>query len=290
MLSENKKNTIFAINDVIPQSHIVVFSPHFDDVLFMLGGYISELKRSGTLRTKKFHINLLFSKSNYLARSGSENFSQSLERIKFATGQRLLEDQECIDEMLGKFNYRYEIGGESECFTRGKKFADSEMEFPHGMYEDFDDTDWAIFRRMKEKIRFWAAYPDTALIFPIAFKEHIDHFIVREAAVEVAKELNGEGKATFYFQEDKPYGGISTEKERQRIDHFISSNDLEYKTFRYDPEHMIALAFKHYITQVEEVYKIGIRNRARYLEEMTHADGPCDRIYLYGPLPERGAR
>ncbi|MBN9382673.1 MAG: hypothetical protein J0H74_18055 [Chitinophagaceae bacterium] len=281
MLLENKKNTICAITEVIPQSHIVVFSPHFDDVLFMLGGYISELKRTGTLHTKKFHINLLFSKSNYLARSGRENFNKSLERIKFATGQRLLEDQECIDEMLGKFNYRYEILGESECFTRGKKFADSEMEFPHGMYEDFDDSDKEIFRRMKERIRSWAACPDTALIFPIAFKEHIDHFIVREAAVEVAKELNGEGKARFYFQEDKPYGGIATENERQRIDHFISTNALECRTFRYDPEHMITLAFKHYITQVEEVYKIGIRNRAKYLEEVTHADGPCDRIYLY---------
>jgi len=281
MLLENKKHAISPITEVIPQSNIIVFSPHFDDVLFMLGGYISELKKSGNLHTKQFHINLLFSKSNYLARSGSENFNKSLERVKLATGQRLLEDQECIDEMLGKFNYRYEILGESECFTRGKKFADSEMEFPHGMYEDFDTMDKEIFQRMKKRIRQWAHYPDTALVFPIAFKEHIDHFIVREAAVEVAKELNGEGKASFYFQEDKPYGGIATEAELQRIDHFISSNALECKTFRYDPEHMITLAFKHYISQVEEVYKTGIRNRAKYLEDQTQADGPCDRIYFY---------
>jgi hypothetical protein len=283
MLLKNKTHTICPIAGVIPQSHIVVFSPHFDDVLFMLGGYIEELKRSGSLHAKKFHINLLFSKSNYMARSGSENFNKSLERIKLATGQRLLEDQECIDEMLGRFNYRYEIGGESECFTRGKKFADSEMEFPHGMFEDFDDADREIFRRMKERIRFWAGQPDTALVFPIAFKEHIDHFIVREAAVEVAKELNGERKAGFYFQEDKPYGGIATEPEKERIDHFISANALECRTFRYDPEHMINLAFKHYITQVEEVYKVGIRNRASYLQQLAHADGPCDRIYLYNP-------
>jgi hypothetical protein len=283
MLLENKKNSVCPITEVIPQSHIVVFSPHFDDVLFMLGGYIDELKRSGSLHTKKFHINLLFSKSNYLAGTGKENFSKSLERIKFATGQRLLEDQECIDEMLGMFNYRYEILGERECFTRGKQFADSEMEFPHGMYEDFDETDWAIFRRMKERIRFWAQYPDTALVFPIAFKEHIDHFIVREAAVEVTKELDGAGKAGFYFQEDKPYGGIATEPEKERIDRFISANALECRTFRYDPEHMITLAFKHYVTQVEEIYKTGIRKRASYLQQLAHADGPCDRIYLYNP-------
>jgi hypothetical protein len=281
MLTENKENRICSITDVIPQSTIVVFSPHFDDFLFMLGGYISELKKHGKLQTKKIHINLLFSKSNYLARSGSENFNKSLERIKLATGQRLLEDQECIDEILGRFNYRYEIIGESECFARGKKFADSEMEFPHGMYEDFDEADRQIFRRMKERIRYWAQHTDTALVFPIAFKEHIDHFIVREAAVEVARELNGSANARFYFQEDKPYGGIATTAEIQRIDDFIRTNDLECMTYQYDPETMINLAFKHYVSQVEEVYKTGIRSRAAYLKELISADVPCDRIYTY---------
>jgi len=271
---------IFSIEDVIPESNIVVFSPHFDDFLFMLGGYVSELKKAGHLDTKKIHINILFSKSNYLARSGKENFNTSLDRIKLATGKRLLEDQECIDELLGRFNYRYEIAGENECFTRGKAFADSDMEFPHGMYEDFDETDKQIFERMKERITLWAHCRDTALIFPVAFKEHIDHFIVREAAITVA-ENTAPGQAAFYFQEDKPYGGIATGIERDRIDNFINDHQLESRTYRYDPECMIALAFKHYISQVEEVYKTGIRNRALFLQDFVHADGPCDRIYLY---------
>jgi hypothetical protein len=275
------KMNVISIKDVIPQSNIVVFSPHYDDFLFMLGGYVSELKNSNLLNTKTFHIHLLFSRSNYQAGSGAKNFDESLERIKFATGNRLLEDLECIDEMLGKCNYRYEIAGENECFTRGKNMANSEMEFPHGMFDDFNELDTEIFERMKNRIRFWSSFSDTALVFPLAFKEHIDHFIVREAAVEVAKELGTNAKASFYFQEDKPYGGITTVEEAKRTEDFIRKNKLESRTYRYDPELMIDLAFKHYISQVEEVYKTGIRNRAATLQELVKGEGPCDRIYIY---------
>ena len=274
-------NSLTPISELIPESNIIVFSPHFDDLLFMLGGYIVELKKASLLATKRFHIVLIFSRSNYLAGSGNDNFDNNLDRIKLATGKRLLEDMECTDELLGKFNYTYELLGEDECFVRGKNFADSEMEFPHGMYDDFDEQDTGILERMKQRILYCSKVNDTALIFPTAFKEHIDHFIVREAAIEVAKESTNKTHATFYFQEDKPYGGIATSIEIERIDNFIQKHNLEYRTYRYDPECMIELAFKHYVSQVEEIYKTGIRNRGLFLQESAKADGPCDRIYLY---------
>src|SRR3954447_17049893 len=250
-------SNITSIDEVIPESNIIFFSPHYDDFLFMLGGYVNELKRNNLLSTKKFHINIIFSRSNYLAGTGTNNFDPGLDRIKLATGKRLLEDQECINDLLGEFNYRYELLGEGECFTRGKSMADSEMEFPHGMHDDFNELDKMIFERMKERIRFWSKFEDTALIFPTAFKEHIDHFITREAAIEVAKELGTSSNAVFYFHEDKPYGGIATDIEKERIDNFIKEHKLEARTYNYDPEHMIDLAFTHYISQVEEVYKTG---------------------------------
>jgi hypothetical protein len=274
---------ITPINQVIPESNIVFFSPHYDDFLFMLGGYVEALKSCDLLNTKNFHINIIFSRSNYLAGTGKNNFDTRLDRIKLATGKRLLEDQECIDALLGKFNYKYQLLGEGECFTRGKSMADSEMEFPHGMFDDFCDEDKNIFERMKERIRQWSSYEDTAMIFPVAFKEHIDHFIVREAAIEVAKEAGASANASFYFQEDKPYGGIATDIEKQRIDAFISEHRLQSRTYHYEPETMIDYAFKYYISQVEEVYKTGIRNRARYLQQSLRSDYPCDRIYYYNP-------
>lgn len=273
-------SNLYSINDIIPEKNIVVFSPHFDDVLFMLGGYINELKKEKLLDTKIFHIIIIFSRSNYLAGTGKGNFDNSLDRIKFATGKRLLEDQDCNDELLGRFNYTYELLGEDECFTRGKSFADSEMEFPHGMFEDFNENDTAIFNRMKERITDWSDKEDTALIFPMAFKEHIDHFITREAAIAVAKETNRMRKAAFYFQEDKPYGGISDTTELNRIRTFLKENTLEARTYACDPQQVIDLAFKHYISQVEEVYKTGIRERSRVLRDEMKTEKPCDRIYF----------
>jgi hypothetical protein len=73
--------------------------------------------------------------------------------------------------------------GEPECFLRAKAMAEGEMEFPHGMYADFSEQDTAIFERLKGRVRGWAAQEDTALVFPLAIKEHIDHFITREAGL-----------------------------------------------------------------------------------------------------------
>jgi hypothetical protein len=271
------------IENVIPQSTIIVFSPHYDDFLFMLGGYVTELKKKHLLDTKSFHIHLLFSRSNYLAGTGNQNFDKSLDRIKLATGKRILEDQECIDELLGEFNYTYQLHGERECFARGKSYADSEMEFPHGMYEDFDALDKKIFERMQSYIRPLSLLEGTALVFPIAFKEHVDHFITREAAITTATDAGQKSKATFYFQEDKPYGGLADDKEQKRIEDFVKRYALEARSYHYDPEIMIDLAFKHYISQVEEVYKKGIRLRSAYLQRQLNTDRPCDRIYAYHP-------
>ena len=273
--------SLLTIADVIPESTIVVFSPHFDDVLFMLGGYMNELKQAHRLSTKRFHIIVLFSRSNYQAGSGAANADTSRERIKLATGNRVIEDQDCIDELLGRYQYTYELSGEDECFARGKQFADSDMEFPHGRYEDFDAQDHEIFARMQDRIRRWAVQEDTALVFPLAFKEHIDHFIVREAAVAVAREQPDQVGATFYFQEDKPYGGLATSEELARTETFITEHQLVSRHYAADPEEVIRLAFKPYVSQVEEIYKIGIRQRAHYWQDERSLEQPADRICVY---------
>ena len=112
----------------------------------------------------------------------------------------------------------------------------------------------------------------------MAIKEHIDHFIAREAGIVVAKELGEKAKANFYFQEDKPYGGIATDEELQRMEDFISENKLENRLYAYDPERVLELAFKHYISQVEPVYKTGVRVRANYWAKQTATNTPHDRI------------
>lgn len=115
--------------------------------------------------------------------------------------------------------------------------------------------------------------------FPAAIREHIDHFITREAAIAIATTSNT--PTGFYFQEDKPYGGIATEEELKRTEDFISNHHLIAKVYETDPETMISLAFKHYVSQVEEIYKTGIRNRASFLQKKFRTTTPCDRLYLY---------
>jgi len=137
---------IYSIQDLIPEKNIVVFSPHFDDTLFMIGGYINEMKNAGFLNSKHFHINILFSRSSYQARAGVANFDTSLERIKLVVGNRLIEDQECLNEMLGRFSYDYQIMGEDAALLRGKGMANSDMEFPQGSYEDFSAADTVKMR------------------------------------------------------------------------------------------------------------------------------------------------
>ena len=62
---------ILPVQDLIPETNIVVFAPHYDDFLLGIGGYVLELKAQNLLSTKRFHILLIFSRSNYQARSGS---------------------------------------------------------------------------------------------------------------------------------------------------------------------------------------------------------------------------
>jgi hypothetical protein len=269
------------LEEIIPETKIVVFAPHFDDFLLTIGGYVLELQKADLLHKKEFHIIILFSKSNYLARDEKGNLDISLDRIKLATGKRLLEDLNCIDEVLGEFNYEYQLINEKECIVREKSFADSEMEFPHGVFEDFDALDWQIFERMKKRIQKYAMEKDTAIILPLAIKEHIDHFITREAGVAVSRELGPSAGARFYFQEDKPYSGIASEEELKRIELFESMNNLESRYYKVDAERMIELTFKHYISQVEEIYKTGIRERTNYFKKLISADHPCDRVLTF---------
>jgi hypothetical protein len=269
------------IQKIIPESTIVMFAPHYDDTLLGIGGYVLELKAQNRLESKNFHVLLIFSRSNYQARSGKANFDTSLERVKYATGVRLLEDQECLDELLGVGQYRYELLGERECFLRAKVMADSEMEFPHGMYADFSEQDTEIFERLKNVVRRWAAQEDTGLVFPLAIKEHIDHFITREAGIVVAEELGKAAKARFYFQEDKPYAGIQTTEEAERIEEYVKQHGLQARVYRNQPEEVVALAFKHYPSQVEEVYRKGVMDRAEQLRGLHGIEEPCDRMFAY---------
>ena len=268
------------IEDVIPEYDIVCISPHYDDFLFFLGGYVLELKRKGALGNKRFANINTFSRTNYQERDVEGNKDSSLDRVKYATGVRFVEDMECLDALLGAHNYYYRVMGEEESLVRGKSFnqGEGEMEMSFGSYDTMDTCDCDILNRMETCISEIATNKNTAIILPLSMKGHIDHFVVREAGARVMKRPGG--KAVFYFAEDKPYAGIMTDEESAINDAFIAEHTLTERAFPHHPEEVLRLAYQHYPSQVDCVYDEGIRNRSKQLKQIYQIETDCDRIFV----------
>ena len=269
------------IERVVPESSIICVSPHYDDFLFFLGGYVLELKRLGLLATKRFTNISTCSRTNYQERDIEGNKDRSLARVQYATGIRFIEDLECLDDLLGPHNYFYRVMGEEESQVRGKVFneGDGEMEMAFGSYESMEECDWGILERMEACIKELTALEDTAIVLPLSMKGHIDHFVVREGGVRAMK--NGFGKASFYFAEDKPYAGIMTETESGINDRFIAEYALKDRAYPHHPEEVIRLAYKHYPSQVDKIYDEGVFNRNEQLKGIYGISTDCDRLFKY---------
>ena len=118
------------IAEVIPEKNIIILSPHYDDVPLTFGGYLYELTHNQLVETKNIRIVNIFSRSNYQARDDEGNRDGSLKRMQYATGIRLLEDLNCLDALIGKGHYSYEIKAERECVVRQKKWKPGQSSRP----------------------------------------------------------------------------------------------------------------------------------------------------------------
>ena len=269
------------IEDVISETKIICASPHYDDFLFFLGGYVLEMKTRGLFDTKSFTIINTMSRTNYQERDIEGNKDRSLKRVQYATGIRFIEDLECLDDLLGAHNYRYLVMGEEESQVRGKAFneGEGEMEMAFGDYDTMDENDWGILNRMEACIKELAQLEDTAIVLPLSMKGHIDHFVVREGGVRAM--MSGEPKAAFYFAEDKPYSGIMTEAESRINDDFIAEHGLTDRAFTGHPEEILRLAYRHYPSQVDSIFDEGVWNRNEQLKKIYNVNGDVDRIYKW---------
>jgi LmbE family N-acetylglucosaminyl deacetylase len=275
-----KSSSVVPPEKAIPERRIVVLSPHFDDIPCMLGGWLLAMRDSGALAERELHFIVVFSRSNYTARAGDANYDASPERIRFATGTRIMEDNSGLDELVGAHRYRYELGLEDECLVRGGKLSDPEFEYPHGTYEDFDAADRAILERVESRILSLLAEPDTAVVVPAAYREHKDHFIVREAARRAYALASKPDlpSAALFFQEDKPYAGLADAQERERVESFAAEDGLRAIFYAVDSEAVAALVERHYPSQFEEVYRKGIVGRGKALAYELGSGGCLDRI------------
>lgn len=269
-----------SIRDIIKEKNILILSPHYDDVLLTFGGYLDRLVRDNLLDTKNLHIVHLFSRSNYQARDDAGNQDLSLQRIKYATGIRLLEDLDCLDELLGFGNYSYELKAERECVLRQTSWKPGEaFEFPQGTKDDFRQEEWQIYHRVKTYARDWLAASDTALLIPLGIKEHIDHVIVRDAVMEALHESGGKANAVVYLGEDQPYAGLADGEDWAKVRLFLDGIRTETMDYGVDVLRKSELLFRHYTSQVEESYRRGVLDRAGQLRAENHHDTDMERIY-----------
>jgi hypothetical protein len=271
---------IHDIKEALPEKNIIILSPHYDDVPLTFGGYIHALYQKSLGKTKDFRVINIFSRSNYQARDDEGNRDFTLKRIQYATGIRLLEDLNCLDELIGKGNYSYEIKAERECGIRQKKWKPGEaFEFPQGNRDNFDDEDWQIFDRIKKYAQEWFMLKDTALLIPVGMKEHIDHIILREAVIESLHDLGHPIKTSLYFGEDQPYTGLADREDWAKVKAFLNQHSTDQIDYFIDENFKANLVWKHYPTQVEESYRKGILNRSLQLKTEHKCHIGVERIY-----------
>jgi len=271
---------ISLIEEVVPQKNIIILSPHYDDVILTFGGYLDALTSIQAIQTKDIRIIHIFSRSNYQLRDDEGNKDQSLKRIQFATGIRLLEDLNCLDDLMGHGNYTYELLAERECMMRQKSWKDGEVfEFPQGTRESFNVEDWKIFKQIKIQAARWLISEDCAIMLPLGIKEHIDHILLREALMDAIDELARKRKAGIFFGEDQPYAGLADENDWDKAHNFINGLKLEEINYQIDTDRKSDLLMKHYPSQVEESYREGVVNRAEQLEQKYGTGVGVERLY-----------
>lgn len=267
---------------LIQKPRLIFLSPHYDDVPLVWGGYLNELAKLPARGGKALHIINIFSRTVYQARDAVGNRDLSLKRIQFATGIRLLEDLNCLDDLLGFGGYTYQLLAERECTVRAKAWKEGEeFEFPQGAQDSFNKEDWDIFARVKHFCRRLLLAEDCAVFTTLAVKEHIDHVIVRDAVIESAKALGRNCRAAIYFGEDQPYTGLAQADDTSKAQMLIDRLKLEPIDYRIDLRRKTRLVMKHYSSQVEESYRQGLLLRARQLAGRNEAKSEMERIYKW---------
>lgn len=254
----------------------IFLSPHYDDVPLIHGGMLQAFSTNNQINNHGIQIKLIFSRSNYLEGDEQGNRDTSLRREQLATGIRMVEDINCLDEMVGKSNYEYFLLRKKECVIRGKKFKEGEkFEFPQGSKETFNEEDRKIFHELI--IVFQKLLLEEAAVFcPLGMKQHVDHVITRDALLE-AYQLNGsKNKGNIFFGEDLPYTGLADAKDWEVLNSFLATIKTKIIDLPINSQLKAERIMKHYSSQVTPSYQAGVLGRASQLNQ-------CERIYALLP-------
>ncbi|MFH1589084.1 MAG: hypothetical protein ABIB43_00765 [archaeon] len=266
---------------------ITCISPHYDELPLCIGG--SALALQDKLEIKNVNV---FSKSQYVSPEYESKLQEQLfeegnsdifskERIQFVSPLRRTEDDNCL-ESLG-VNSRIYLE-KNEAPLRGYGLGDGKegITFPTAPENWWKNPEEEILlNNLKIEFKEYMSEKNNVFI-PIGIKYHIDHVLVRRAAISAANELNNSGKlnANLFFYEDQPYAGLSAIKSNDWIDANRIIANCASTDIVIDLQKKISL-IDFYTSQLEDGYSMGIENRAIEIGNMDLSGKiqPIERIY-----------
>lgn len=256
----------------IAAQHLYFLSPHNDDTILTFGGLL--LNTQG-FPDKEKDVMVFFNVSNYS--SDGLLHEKTEEHIRDTVLKRVDEDMAALSQVFqGWQNYTYTLYGEKDALLRGRIY-------PRGKnFSEFRPEDIKLYESIYERAKTILRQNDCAVFVPSAVGEHLDHFIVREAVVKAAHDLNTAAQCQIYFGEDQPYTGQHPKQAQMELNQFVTRLGLKPLAYPINVKAKIDLFVQHYHSQYKESYPVALKERAAQVKG--------EQIYLwprdqYGKAP-----
>ncbi|MFH1770134.1 MAG: hypothetical protein ABH828_01115 [archaeon] len=292
MIETNNLSEILSIDklvDVFNNFPIIYISPHFDDFALSNGGFAFTFQNKLAIRTIT-----VFSQSQYVSpeyelqlknqlseQGNSDKFSE--ERIRHVSNiLRINEDNSCLESLDLEPSI---LLGKDEAPIRGYGLGDGKegITFPTAPQSWLENPKEIILvNSLKKEFKNYMSEKMNIFI-PLGVQYHIDHVLVRKAAISAANELNtsGELNVNLFFYEDLPYAGLSTNKSSDWNDAKKIIANCTPEDIIIDLEKKLGL-IDFFPSQREDGYFRGIKNRAIEIGKMHMSEKniqSMERIY-----------
>ena len=227
--------------------HVYFISSHPDDTTLTFGGFIyGQAHTYGFLTApmvNKFdgrdvHNKVMMSITSWASLDGSSTASDqgtSNAMVTKVTGLRYAEDYSSVTNLFGGWQHVvYSSSGYLDAPLRGYVGPVTAGGGSGGNFAAFHAPEKSTFLRMVEEFKPIVRQEDCTMFVQLANGSHIDHFIVREAAIRAVYELaqTGEAKCQVVFGEDQPYTSANLAQSANDLQHLqarLPVNALEQK-------------------------------------------------------------
>jgi hypothetical protein len=268
------------LNDVLGGiGKITIFSPHFDDTSLSLGGFLFEAGKYFSISNLVIASISQYVSPDYPDKDKVPGTPDDIEiddpRTKYVTKLRKGEDKAVMETLGVESLLLDELDGPLRGYGVDTKDGFTSPTAEEGWWKNSNEIDYMA--RLKEQFKTYLQEEGNVFI-PLALNYHIDHVLVRMAALQAAKELGDDLKANIFFYEDLPYAGLSKEDEPGWADANKVIEMCDTIDIAVDLDSKVKIAVNGYPSQLEDTYEGGVRARANTIGAL-YDDVPHERIY-----------